>query len=424
MSTVSADNKDIHNAASSQALTNVAPEEVSHSGSESFRAPSTGQFQYTAPWFTSVGTSMPPPSGFVPPPSSAPFNNTTHQQPPPLNPTNMAVPFGSQPLAGFNFPPQNPTLVPPRLQHPPHVNPYISQPRPSDVNAAISNQSSFPFSGSQPLQSAPFSRPLLSQQPVNPPPLSFPSGPSMQNSLPLQPNHPPPHSNFHSQLNPLPSRSLAPPFQQGHSSFSGPMQNFTPPRPSVVSAPHPNPGDFTFQPHRPHSSQNFPPGQGNRPPPHILPPPPPFRSDIHHQMQPFSRQSMLQPNRQPSFQNHGPSQPPPVHQMSRQMNYVAANPGPAFPSRPRNFMEPQQMYRGQMAPRDIHPLPNHHFRPNPSFGGPYNRAHGPGELQVYDPFSPTSVANMRPRQEDNSGTVRRRENDPEYEDLMASVGVK
>jgi splicing factor 1 len=47
-----------------------------------------------------------------------------------------------------------------------------------------------------------------------------------------------------------------------------------------------------------------------------------------------------------------------------------------------------------------------------------------GGQQVYDPFSPTSVSAASQQQVGNLGKGRKPENDPEYEDLMASVGVK
>jgi splicing factor 1 len=47
-----------------------------------------------------------------------------------------------------------------------------------------------------------------------------------------------------------------------------------------------------------------------------------------------------------------------------------------------------------------------------------------GGQQVYDPFSPTSVSVASQQQVGNLGKGRKPENDPEYEDLMASVGVK
>lgn len=91
-----------------------------------------------------------------------------------------------------------------------------------------------------------------------------------------------------------------------------------------------------------------------------------------------------------------------------------------FHSRPGNSFQLQQTF--PTAPRGNYLPTNLNFGRVPSFTPGGTASHRGG--QIYDPFSPTSIS-ARPQQQANTpAKARKQENDPEYEDLMASVGVK
>lgn len=263
---------------------------------------------------------------------------------------------------------------------------------------------------------------------------------------------------------PVPSTSTPPLLPQSgvQNSVSGSAApSATAPKPL-----HPSSNDFTFQPHRP---QNPAPQMASRPSiqpaPHNMPPRslamlspqapissfllPGQNSAPSPVMQGFSRPQdsgqMSQPRPQMSLSSagnlnspHGPSRHPafpspgsespatPVPQMGMR-NY---SPGPQvmnlagpFVLRPGNPMQLQQNYL-PMATR-----PRGHLSPNQQFNGglPFpsgNQASNSfAGQQNYDPFSPTYVP-LRPQLGANPLQPRKQESDPEYEDLMASVGVK
>ncbi|XP_056175915.1 uncharacterized protein LOC115670302 isoform X1 [Syzygium oleosum] len=236
---------------------------------------------------------------------------------------------------------------------------------------------------------------------------------------------------------PVPSGSPALSFQSAPSTFTGNIPNFTPIRSPANAAPsphRPNFGDFTFQPQQPQASQTFS-GPGAQT---IVPQPTSFRPPIHDPqpitpvlLRPSMGAQMARPqggpspipfpgdpSRFPSFPVVGPT---PVPQMGpRNMNPVAQLPDLAggFPSRPGNLIDVQRTFHGQM-----NQLPRHHFIHSPS-AFPGRPALGPGGRQIYDPFSPSSASNAPQQHGGNLVIGKRQENDPEYEDLMASVGVK
>ncbi|KAF8010453.1 hypothetical protein BT93_J1171 [Corymbia citriodora subsp. variegata] len=236
---------------------------------------------------------------------------------------------------------------------------------------------------------------------------------------------------------PVLSGSPALSFQSAPSAFTGNMPNFTPIRSPANAAPsphRPNFGDFTFQPQQPQASQTFS-GPGVPTP---VPQPTSFRPPIHdpqHVTPSLLRPSMGaqmarpqggpspipfpgDPSRFPLFPVVGPT--PVSHMGPRNMNPAAQLPDLAgsFPSRPGNPIEVQRTFHGQM-----NQPPRHHFIHGPS-AFPGRPALGPGGRQIYDPFSPTSAANAHQQRGGNPVIGKRQENDPEYEDLMASVGVK
>lgn len=230
-------------------------------------------------------------------------------------------------------------------------------------------------------------------------------------------------------------------------SFSGSITNFSTMNLSSATAPrppHPSSGDFTFQPHQPQNpspltvprpsgmlptqstrsmgqmpapqSPSFRMGAPNTAPQHIMQVP---RPQVGNQMgQPHAHHTSAVPfarNPNAAFANVSPVSPttPPSQMGLRsfstgpQMHYP---PGP-FPPRPANPL-----------PRNHPALPNRperHMGLNQQFSN--NRSGGP---QIYDPFSPTSTSVPSQQQGGNPARARKPENDPEYEDLMASVGVK
>ncbi|KAJ8574108.1 hypothetical protein K7X08_025913 [Anisodus acutangulus] len=120
--------------------------------------------------------------------------------------------------------------------------------------------------------------------------------------------------------------------------------------------------------------------------------------------------------RHPNFPNQGVASP-----TGPQMQPMNFRPAPnhigAFPPR-GNSMPPQQNNPNAMLRPQNFEAPNNvffrHGRPASSSAG----AH-----QIYDPFSPTSVP-RHPHPGGNPAMAEKQESDPEYEDLMASVGVK
>ncbi|KAJ9153357.1 hypothetical protein P3X46_026805 [Hevea brasiliensis] len=310
-------------------------------------------------------------------------------------------------------------------------------------------------------------------------PVSFPSAPSAVNVLMNQasgassfPSVPPPQVGSssapvpHALITPmsgsmpisLPMTSASRPTLQSETagSFSGNVSNPTLTRPTVTAPKllHSGPGDFTFQPHHP---QNPAPHSVLRPsnqpmtqdPPLARPlmqpspqtpsfrlaapnsiPPPGMHvfpsSHISNQMGqtqphmspiPFVGNSTGSsvPPRVPAFSNASPTIPP-----ARNFSPVARLPdlsGP-FPPRPGNPLQVRQSYPGPITPQGNFMASNQQSNRNLSF------ASSPGGQQIYDPFSPTSVPIMPQQQGGNLLKGRKQEADPEYEDLMASVGVK
>lgn len=431
------------------------------------------QFQpYQGSWFP-VGppqTPTHPPSGYVLPPnasqvqpSSTPFNPSQHMPslfgPRPFPPQNQSLG-----LSG----PQQPVLQRPFMVQPPpfgqygpprNPQPSVSAPLPFIANQPSSLSQPMPIttSGSLPLFPSQGFRPMTSQPiigsgalPSNNSMVNLVSSRPMQSSSPIPPSQqfmaraatPNPTQNPFFGSNPIAhpvaststSTPQPPPSQGGIlSSVSANAPSFTPIKPQ-----HPIAGDFTFQPHWPHNSASQavsrpgaqPMMQNMRPTIQIAPPPqlpqtPSFRPAIH----PSSPQPLMQGII-------------PRPQLSNQMNPFAGNSiansaplrNPAYPNpipMPPNSLGPQMGLRNlnqtPFPPRPGTPLqisPNFQATggrpPNQHRGGP---AFGPGLQQIYDPFSPTSVS-AAAIQGGAVPKLRKQESDPEYEDLMASVGVK
>ncbi|KAI3450880.1 hypothetical protein Pfo_007545 [Paulownia fortunei] len=236
------------------------------------------------------------------------------------------------------------------------------------------------------------------------------------------------------------------------SSFSGSAHNFDSIKPLSAAIPRPqqpSSSDFTFQPHRPPNaaSQVW---QSSQPAHHNVRPPVQAgqaslapQSPLLRPVQGFPRPQVSHPINQPRAQiptnfAGGPTVPlgPPRHPIMPGHNTVASVTVPHM--QPRNFVPPHPINNssGPFPPRpgsQMHiqenhlpgatrpqrfPTPHQHFGNHP--GRPFSSSSG-GQ-QIYDPFSPTSVS-FNPQMGGNATRVHS-ESDPEYEDLMASVGVK
>ncbi|KAK6937031.1 hypothetical protein RJ641_034061 [Dillenia turbinata] len=278
----------------------------------------------------------------------------------------------------------------------------------------------------------------------------------------LTPRMPAPSSSSNPLLGSgiVPTASLSPPPHPGNSAN---ISGFTPIKPPPVATPRP--GDFTFQPHQLHSPAPAPqmvPRLSNQPAvqntlssnpavqPPLAPHAEPFQFGVHNATSkptvqvfprpPFSNQ-MGQPQPQAST-NMFPGTPPaisgsprppmlpnpsaltpqnPVQQMGPR-NLASAPqlpdlPGP-LPPRPGNPLQLQQSHPAPAGRPGSFSVPTQQFRPSGTF------ASSPGGHQIYNPFSLTSVSVAPQRQGEKLANARNPENDPEYKDLMASVGVR
>lgn len=375
------------------------------------------------------------------PPLAGPPHNLPHTSQPPFSASESARWFPSQVSISASQGPTN--IMPATPVVPPHGLPV------NIPNDMISPLSSRPIANQQSrggfshlIQPAgPESTPS-SMGPVQPAIIQMAMRPAPSNAVPG------------SAPMPFPMQSVAAHPQPGiPNSFSGNAQNFDSIRPVPGGIPRPqqpSSGDFTFQPHRPPSAAsqvwqtNQATQQNIRHPVHAgqasLAPQAPLMRPMVHNMNPspvhgFPRPQVSHQMNQSRGQiptNYAGGQTvtlPPRHLMMPGHNAVAVpnmqprnfvphpinnSLGP-FPPRPGSQMHSQENHLAR-PPR--FPTPQQHFGNHP--GRPFP---GPGGVQqVYDPFSPTSVA----FNSQMSGNPARRpsESDPEYEDLMASVGVK
>ncbi|KAL3518917.1 hypothetical protein ACH5RR_021506, partial [Cinchona calisaya] len=239
-------------------------------------------------------------------------------------------------------------------------------------------------------------------------------------------------------------------------SGSGGAVSFNP----VMTAPRPRPpnsNNFTFQPRQPqnpasevaHRPNSRPillhPNQPMRTPPgsqtpsiqpamHNMKPPP--------NIQGFSRPNVSNQMMQPRAQKHvNFDNIPTAHPASvRHATFPSSTAVP--PMQPRNFglappfvnacgipqargaMQIQQNYPASAIRPQSFVTGNQQFNSNISFHPSTGQfSSSSGVHQVYDPFSPTSVA-LAHQSSSNIANMQKQESDPEYEDLMASVGVK
>ncbi|XP_071697764.1 uncharacterized protein [Rutidosis leptorrhynchoides] len=312
---------------------------------------------------------------------------------------------------GYAGPPRNPSLPPSQIS--PGRPTYLSQP----VTPIGSNHNMRPIR-------SPIPRPGWSQPPATSPGTH---GPNMPQIMPSSVRHQAPQ--FHSSVSPSPITPLP---QIG-------TQGPNPVRPPPMTAPRaqqPSSNDFTFQTNRPQTPTLHPvPRLGTQRGSHFMPPQnpsghlpqspsfqtPPIVQSFHrahnsHQMGPPQ-------DRQPVLSGHGP------RPLANQMGPRQFGPGPGsgsragpFSTRPGNFGLAQQSHPSIMGLRPQNFVG--HSNQQSRGSGPYSLgmpSFNPSRpQQVYDPFSPTAV----PHKPGNPQNSRKQETDPEYDDLMASVGVK
>lgn len=426
---------------------------------------SQGPFHpYPGPWFPTSQSNMS--SGLAPVPSSVGFT---------FNPSPRHLVFGPRPTPpyGFGSSPQSIPVGPSRFHPPvqgmqgPFVPPYsLGQTGPPRNHSTAPSLS--PLVGQQPTAAGSPSvpAPQLAERSLNPtsssprwtvPPaggshsqgpvvsqsLASPALPSVQSVTPQafpSPQVTPGLTFVSSQIrasSAMPVRSFVPQAPLVNSSTNSVLRpaqtpgvgtsnvpSFTPLKPMGGAPPRPSltgPGDFTFQPHRPQGPPQSIPGPGvhftpQRPPPPQLPPSP-QASSFRPTLQTAAPQHV-----RPNFQR--PQVGIQMGPAPGQFRHASSNPNMG----PRNLGPVPQMPNsaGSFPPRVGHSTQYHQSYPAPPLGrpgGPFvvNQHSRPsGRPHVYDPFSPTAVSD----QGSNTAITRKQESDPEYEDLMASVGVK
>ncbi|KAL4591349.1 hypothetical protein LXL04_004308 [Taraxacum kok-saghyz] len=317
-------------------------------------------------------------------------NSTTVSltQDPPVNQTPPLPQFPHQWLPPPSLPnlslstPLNSSSIPHRPLQVPNIG-YPGPPRNSlPPVQGVPRQHTFSAPNMQPMGS-PLPRPLTSGGWSQPPP-------------------PPPPVRSMPPLPPPPSMRLQPPI-------------------TALRPQPPSSNDFTFQTHHrplPPSSQPVPrAGSQFMPPPQppSFRPGPPMMQSPFHQMGPS-----MPPDRRPFFSDHGPPPPPPPPRAARQFG----SPASFLPPRPGNFGQVPQNHHPSMGFRPQNFLPPNQQLPRGNVVVPYSmgRPSVPRQQQqVYDPFSPSAESRGKGG---NSQNMRKQESDPEYDDLMASVGVK
>ncbi|XP_021858154.1 uncharacterized protein [Spinacia oleracea] len=445
-----------HDIAATHAINTSMENQELQPGVGSIPSSSQGHFQpYPNSW-------LPPdqynsPSGHAPGPNSMAF---------PFNPSLQRPLFGLGPPSPYGFVSSHQgTAVPPPRAHtsaqvmqgpfgPPayslgQTGPQLSSPSPFSAHQpTLAGSSRLP-----PPQLAERNMTPLSTSPGWAPSGSFLTIGSSQGSMVPPPFAASQTPQFPSQMrssSPMPSQGVAQLFNPSSNSALRPTQNPLPP--SAIHAPSftplnhmgptapgqtlPGSGGFSFQPHRPQGAplQSLPPGPGlhfasQRPGSAPLPPAPQV---------PSFRPALQNTNQQPVRQQNFPGPP-----MGNQMGQRPGQFGPPSPNQymgPRHLGPvPQGLNAGGPYPtrgghsvqfqQNFPPPPlsrpggnfSANLRPNSS-GRP--QVYDPFSPQVYDPFSPTSIPSAPRAQGSNNETARKQDSDPEYEDLMASVGVK
>ncbi|MQM07321.1 hypothetical protein Taro_040161 [Colocasia esculenta] len=427
----------------------------------------SGGFPYNRPLSTPPGSSP----GFSAGPLPLRPNNMTHMVPPSSTPLQRPHPLIPQNNVAL---PSQPSMPTPAVNGHPAAN--FSPRIPLQSSNVPSNLPSAPHGGQIP---APAVGSLLAPAPIPtflPPHAPVPSPrllPSMRGQASIPASLPGPS---HQPVPPISGPALG-------SSPSFPLKL---PLASPVSVPpitspkpqQPSPGDFTFQPHKtqvsasvtssmpsqpvPHTSSQVSLGAAQTPlnqnasqlpfapptapsfrpaaqsppipigssgalrpqsvgqmgPPHQVP----LQSPSFPSGRPFpgNPTNVLAPPRIPAFQN---ANAPPSPQLGLR-NFAPAIPNVSTPIPSR----PAPLVQAQPPPGHHHPhglaAPGQHVAVSLPGYVPARPASTPGGGQIYDPFSPTSITAGPRRQEDDPAKRRKPETDAEYEDLMASVGVR
>ncbi|KAL3347259.1 hypothetical protein AABB24_021108 [Solanum stoloniferum] len=367
----------------------------------------TGFPQVVRPVMSSLPQSVPPtayphrpltPAGNSPGWSQSPWNNQTGQ-----GPSNMIAmapptvsPQGSHQLASR----------PMGVSASPHIDvfqghnlaPQSSGPAPS----AHMPPPLRPSSGSTPAHflnhSVSSGQPINPNLSLNPVPVSSLNINSMRPTSfvtpkPLQPNSDFTFQPHHSQ-NPAASRLIS---QFGSQELSPSNQMMRPHLRPAIDNPNPPLVIQGFQ--RPQLSSQ------------ISQPGPPMSLD-------FARgpAGPLPQFRHPTFSNRGIASPT-VPQMQPMNFRPAPNHVGSFPPRVNSMPLQQNNPNAMLRPQNFEAPNNVFFRHGRPASG------SSGAHQIYDPFSPTSVP-RHPCPGGNPAIAEKQESDPEYEDLMASVGVK
>ncbi|XP_038725781.1 branchpoint-bridging protein isoform X2 [Tripterygium wilfordii] len=303
-------------------------------------------------------------------------------------------PMSIQPSLGPNSSGQfTPLIIPPQRPRPANPQPvFPSMVPPSNTSGShMVMPVSFP-SGSPAPQSSLFNSVPTSQVgSSHPTPVGLPVVPMAPSPSPSM------NSAFGSTpiLPPMPSPPMAATLQAKSAA------NFTPIRPIMTQ--HPSSGDFTFQPHRtPNLASQMGPRPGGHPATPDSPSPRPMVQSPGPQAPPFRfSQPVMQSFVRPQIGNQmgqamaSVMHRPPAYQ-GPQMgmgNFTTAHQrhlaGP-IPPRPGNHLQLQQNYPTSVTPRENSVASSQRFNCNFPVA-PGNPAPLGGQ-QVYDPFSPTSVA--------------------------------
>ncbi|XP_058108524.1 proline-rich extensin-like protein EPR1 isoform X2 [Magnolia sinica] len=379
--------------------------------------------------------------------------------PPPVFPSRPSTP--QLPTTPVN----HPAIAPASSFGPPHTGshppPILSSPPIRAPSVASTSAAPAP-SPTPPLLRSPAPRPLsMPASTAAPPPVLGQAPPSIQSSSarPMQPV-------MARAPVPIPSPSSQP----AVATVSGSLPSFStikPPMPNSVGVPpvtapkpqRPSSSDFTFQPQRPQTptSQNVPrptsqPVSHNAPmplSPGIQPPvpqAPSFRPAANNSAPPIGMPGFPRPQIQAPIPSPPTSSAVPftnqstVQSQPRHPTFLNPRLGPATTPAPQ--MGPPSHLSGSQVPSPSGPLPvqprnqlpltnrpGSVMVPNQQFGNSLNYAAGrptssPGGNQIYDPFSPTSISLAPPQQGGAPVKSRKPDADTEYEDLMASVGVR
>ncbi|PKA58736.1 KH domain-containing protein [Apostasia shenzhenica] len=290
---------------------------------------------------------------------------------------------------------------------------------------------------------------MASSAPVGRPPIPLltPSPTAAPNSVRtlMQPTHPPTAISIST---PTSMSNYYPQNAANNTTGAPPVTAPIPPRP--IS------GDFTFQPVRTHppytpsilTSSNSNVIQNNQqalftPPitPSFRPalqitesptrPPHAAEGSLHHafHVSPFPASANSMRPLPPMLQGFtNPSSVPPLAPAIGRPSFPPTpqgpNPSSTMPAYPRNFQQPHQnLVLPVNRPGGNIPVQNQQFGAKPFDFMAGNIRAPPGGNQIYDPFSPTASAPPQPEVNTAKNNTKP-EADAEYEDLMASVGVK